>query len=118
MPLAFIPRRAAERHAVVNGAVVADFRGFADHNAHAMVDEKAAPYLRAGVDFDTGKEAAEMRCQEREPPQPCMPQIVGETGHEQCMKTRVAGDDFPSIECCRIALEYDGYLFFKAGKHN
>jgi hypothetical protein len=83
-----------------------------------MIDEKAAPDLRAGMDFDTGKEAAEMRRQAREPSQPCTPQIVRKAVHQQCMKTRVAGDDFPSIARCRIALEYNRYLFFKTSKHN
>src|SRR5258706_4287721 len=116
MALAFIPRCAAERDAVVNSAVVADFSGFADHNANAMIDEKAAPDLRSGMDLNTGKEAAEMRCQAREPPQPCTPQIVRKAVHQQCMKTRVAGDDFPSVARCRIALEYNRYLFFKTSK--
>ena len=34
-------RRAAERHALVDGRVVADLGGLADHHAEAMVDEHA-----------------------------------------------------------------------------
>ena len=39
---AALERGAAQRHALVDGAAVADFRGLADHHAHAVVDEHAA----------------------------------------------------------------------------
>src|SRR6476660_3945724 len=43
VPLALVPRGAAERDAVVKRAVVTDLRGFADHHAHAVIDEKPPP---------------------------------------------------------------------------
>ena len=49
---------AAQGHLVVNRAVVADLGGFAEHDAHAVVNEQAAPDFGAGVNFNAGKAAA------------------------------------------------------------
>ncbi len=51
--LAVVLARAAERHALVQGAVVADFGRFADDHAHAVVDEQPLPDFGARVDFDS-----------------------------------------------------------------
>ena len=67
--VAAIERGAAERHALVDGAVVADFRGLADHHAHAVVDEHAPADLRAGMDLDAGEPAADVRGEAPEPAQ-------------------------------------------------
>ena len=58
--LAGIVARAAERHAVVDRAVVTDLGGFADHDAHAVVDEQAAADGRARVDLDAGQVARKL----------------------------------------------------------
>src|SRR5690242_2100635 len=52
--LTAIERRAAERHALVNRAAVADLRRLADNDAHAVIDEHARANLRAGMDLDAG----------------------------------------------------------------
>ena len=52
MALALAPAGAAERHAVIEGAVVADLGGLADHHAGAVVDEEAQPDGGPGVDVD------------------------------------------------------------------
>ena len=36
---------------------IADFSGLTDNHAHAMVDEKAAPDRRTGMNLDTGQPA-------------------------------------------------------------
>ena len=46
--------RAAEGHAVIEMDVVTDHSGFANDDAHAVVDEEASADLRARVDFDAG----------------------------------------------------------------
>ena len=80
VPLAAVPRRveaqAAQRDAVVDQHVVADFRGFADHHAHAVVDEEAPADRRARVDFHAGKEAVNLRQDARGPAQPTLPHPV------------------------------------------
>ena len=60
-------RRAAERHALVDGAVVADLGGLADDHAHAVVDEDAPADRRARMDLDPGEEAREVRDPAAEP---------------------------------------------------
>ena len=50
---------AAQGDVLVDGDVVADLGGLADHD-EAVVDEEIAADLRAGMDVDRGQEAAEM----------------------------------------------------------
>ena len=56
MPLFFLEAGAAERDALVDENVVADFRGLAHHDAHPVVDEQATADFSAGMDFDSGNE--------------------------------------------------------------
>jgi hypothetical protein len=59
--LAFFVARAAQRHALVEQHIVSDFGGFADHHAHAVVDEEPPPDVGAGVNLDPRQEAAGLR---------------------------------------------------------
>src|SRR3546814_10176241 len=43
MSLALVPADTAERHAVIEGDVLADLRSFTNDHAHAVIDEKAPP---------------------------------------------------------------------------
>src|SRR5205823_11813625 len=52
MTLDLFPLDAAKRDAVIQRAVIADLRGFADDHAHSVVDEDAAADRRPGMDFD------------------------------------------------------------------
>jgi hypothetical protein len=54
----------------------------------------------------------------REPAQTLPPQPMREPVHQQRMKTRVAGNDFPSIAGRRIAFKYDRYFFSEAREHD
>src|SRR5271168_3808787 len=42
--------RAAEGHALIERYVISDDSGFADDDTHSVIDEEAAPDLRAGMD--------------------------------------------------------------------
>ena len=53
MALALLLAGSAQRHALVQQYIVADLGGFADHGAHAVVDEAAPSNLRAGMDLDS-----------------------------------------------------------------
>ena len=55
MALALVPRRAAERDAVIERAIVADLGRFADDDAHAVVDEHPPADGGARVDLDAGR---------------------------------------------------------------
>jgi hypothetical protein len=52
--------RAAEGDALVEVAIIADHGRFADHDAHAVVDEEPLADHGAGVDLDAGERAAEV----------------------------------------------------------
>ena len=45
---------AAQGNLMINRTVVPDFRGFADHDAHPVVDEQLSADLRAGMNLDAG----------------------------------------------------------------
>ena len=55
---AFVPGGAAQRDAVVERDIVADYGGFPDHHAGAMVDEEAAANGGTGVNVDVGQHPA------------------------------------------------------------
>src|SRR5205085_4007911 len=51
---------AAQSDALVQQAIVADLGGLSDDDSHPVVDEEAAPDIRARVDLDPGKEAVDL----------------------------------------------------------
>src|SRR5574344_766783 len=54
MALNLLIGSAASRDAMVEGATIADFGGFPNHDARAMIDEKIPADFRGGMDFDPG----------------------------------------------------------------
>ena len=79
MTLASVLARTAERHALIYQAVVADFGRLPDNDAHAVVNDEAAPDNGAGVDFDTRPEAGPLRHATRQKAQVVAVQPMGET---------------------------------------
>ena len=57
---AAIERRAAQRHALINRAIIAHHGSLADDHAQPVVDEHAMANLRAGVNFNAGAHPPEM----------------------------------------------------------
>src|SRR5580693_4054683 len=70
MALARFLAGAAEGDVLIHEDVVADFTGFADDDAHAVVDEEAAAYGGSGVNFDACQGTRKLRdhASEGEPP--------------------------------------------------
>ena len=106
-----IQRGAAERYALVDGAVIADRGGLADHHPHAVVDEHAPADDRRRVDFDAGQPAREVRGKAPEPDQPMDPEPMREAMRPDGVQARIAGQHFPSRARGRVALEYAGDVF-------
>ena len=50
-----------KRHALKNRDIVSDLTGFADHNPHAVINEKSPADLGTRVNFDSRKEAGDLR---------------------------------------------------------
>src|SRR6267378_2847137 len=115
--LAFVPRSPAERHAVVQSAVVAQLCGLADHHPHAVVDEHAAADFRARMNLDAGEKTRDVRHEAGEPAHPNAPQPVRQAMNQERVKTGIAGEDFPGRTRRRVAFEYAGYVFANSGKH-
>src|SRR6266853_631084 len=115
--LALVPRCPAQRHAVVQGAIVPQFRGLADHHPHAVVDEHAAADFRARMNLDAGEKTRDVRHEAGEPAHPDAPQPVRQAMNQERVKTGIAGDDFPGRTRRRVAFEYAGYVFANSSKH-
>src|SRR5690606_10919849 len=109
--LSLVPGGATQGNAVVQGAVVADFGGFTDHHAHTMVNKKTPADGGAGVNFETGKPAADGRHPARQPYKASQPQPVRQPVMHNSMQTRVSGQHFKGIAGGRVALEYAGDVF-------
>ncbi len=68
MPLsAFVERCAAQGHALVNGASVANLCRLAHHHAHGMVKKDTVAYFGAGVNFDTSQCTGNVRDKATQP---------------------------------------------------
>src|SRR5207253_4956747 len=114
---ALVPGDAAQRDAVVERAVVADFRRLADHDTHAVVDEDAAPDARAGMDLDAGEEAGHVRKEPREPSQLRLPQRVRDAMQLERVEARIARENFPDRARGRIAFEHATDVFADSSEH-
>ena len=107
MTLAFVPRRTPQRHAVVQGAVVAYFSGLPYYHAHTVIYKKAPPNARTRMNFDAGHPTPHMGHKTPQPPQASAPHPMREPVHQQRMQAGIAGEHFPTIARCGIALKND-----------
>ena len=89
VPLAGILAGAAEGHAVVDGAVVADLSGLAEHDAHAVVDEQTLADGGTGVDLDAGAVASVLADPPRKEEMLVLIQPMGDAVIDQNVKTGV-----------------------------
>ena len=89
MALAGVLAGAAQRHAVVEGAVVADHGGLAEHDAHAVVDEQAPADPGTGVDLDAGLMPAALADPSRQKKVPALIQPVRDAVIDQNVKAGV-----------------------------
>ena len=97
MALAGVLAGAAQRHAVVDGAVVPDLGGLPEHNTHAVVNEQLAADFGAGMDLDAGempRQLTDEPCAEK----PFVPiQKMCDLVRDQHMKTGIQNDDLRHI---------------------
>jgi hypothetical protein len=102
---------------MIKRAIVADLRSFADHYAHAVIDENASSYGCARMNLYTCEPAPEMGNQARNPLEFGLPQPVCKAVIEQRVETRVTGNHLPGIACRGVTLENNRYAFLDTGKH-
>ena len=103
---ALVQTGAAQGDALVDGAVVAHDGGLADDDAESVVDEDPPADLRAGVDFDAGEDAAQVRDEPPRPQPAAAPQSVGQPVHQDGVQPRITGEDLEAAACRRVALVY------------
>src|SRR5271157_4482069 len=91
--------------------IISYFRGLADDDTGAVINEKAVADLCAGVYFYTRQKAVDMGKQSGiEQPSMC-PEIVGNTMHPDGMKSRIADKDLQNTLCRRVFFENCLYIF-------
>ncbi|MPM60586.1 hypothetical protein SDC9_107438 [bioreactor metagenome] len=114
---ALVKRRAAQRHALVDRAAVADLGRLADDHTHCMIEEHAVADLRAGVDFDAGEPARHMRDEAPQPLEAMRPTPVRRSMQPDGMQARIACDHFPGTAGSRVALKNALDIGSQAVKH-
>ena len=93
VPLADVLARAAERHALVEQAVVADLSGLANHNPRPMVDDKSAADPRARMNLNPGPHLRPLRDRARQKAQPAHMQPVRDAVIDRRVQAVVEQDD-------------------------
>ena len=111
MPLAVLLAGASESHALIESHIVADDRGLADHDAHAVIDEQAAPNLRAGMNFDSGQQTRNLREPAREQEKRMIPEPVIHAIEPDRMQAGVAEKYFQARLGRGIVLHHVGHVF-------
>src|SRR3546814_15585756 len=87
MSLALVPADTAERHAGIEGDVLADLRSFTNDHAHAVIDEKAPPDARARMNLDASEPARQIRVEARQPLQLMRPRSEERRVGKECVST-------------------------------
>ena len=93
---------AAEGDAVVEHDTVANLGGFADDDAHPVVNEEAAADGGAGVDLHTREEARELRQDARWALDVAGPQCVGDAVHPDGVKAGIDDGVLKIAACCGV----------------
>ena len=102
MALAGVLAGAAQSDTVVDGAVVPDLTGLAEHDAHAVIDEQASADGGTGVDLDAGAAAsvlADPAGKEKAlvPVQPVRNAVI-----HQNVKARIQQNDLQHVACSGV----------------
>ncbi len=98
------PGRPTKGHAVIKGAVFADFGGFADHNSHAVIDKKTLADTGSRMNLDAGQKAADMRNKAAEEIELSRPQCMSQPIKQQGMKPRVTEEDLGHAAHGRVSI--------------
>ena len=110
--------RAAQGDPLVEQAVVADHAGFADHHAHAVVDEHPLADAGAGVDFYAGGQPAELAHEPGHQGQAQAPKFVAEAMQGEGMEPRITEQDFQGAAGGRVPFLNDRQVGPKCLEHH
>jgi hypothetical protein len=115
--LACILTRTAEGYALIDKAVIPDNCGFADYNSCSVVDNKAAAYLGARVNFNTGFSHRSLRDKPRNKLHIVGEKPMGSSMAADSLISRIQKHYFNTASCGGIALLEGGYILFHSVKH-
>src|ERR1700734_3870535 len=105
MPLALFLTGSTQRDSLIQGDVVADDSGLANYRAHTVVDEKAAADFRAGMNFNSGEQARELRDESGQQAHSMPPKPAAYMMSPHRVQTGVAGKNFEIGARGRVRLE-------------
>ena len=110
---AFVERGAAQCHALVDGATVANFCRLAHHHAHRVIEKHALANLGTRVNLNTREKACDVRHKAAQPFEPVIPKPMGTAVKHQCMQAGVAGERLPCVARSWVAVKNGMYVDFK-----
>lgn len=105
MAFAFDERCPPQRDPLVECDVGRDLRGFADNDAHAVVNEQPLADDRAGMDFHPGDEPSRGRNPSRQQFKSDSPQPVGHPMGPKGVNAGIEQNDFQRVSGGRIAVK-------------
>ena len=116
MALSLLLARAAERHALVERDVVADFRRLADDDACTVVDEQALADRRARMDLDARQEAGKIRDHARYEHPAALVERMRDAMEPDCMKAGITEEHFNHAARSGVALKDNADILAKPRK--
>ena len=93
--LAFVQGCTAQSHAVINGATIANFSCFTNHNAHAVVEENTFAQLGPRMNFDARHPARKVGNETSQPFEPSTPARMSPAVKHHRMQARIAREHLP-----------------------
>ena len=117
MAFTLVQRRAAQGHALVDGAIITDVRRLTDHHTHAVVDKNSPAHDRAGMNFDTGEEARELRNPAAGPFEIGQPEPMCKPMPSKRMHAGIQRQNFERRACGGIAFQHHRDIFPQSSKH-
>jgi len=112
----FLPG-AAKRDALIQEAVIPDFSGFADNDAHAVIDEKTASDGRAGMDFNAGYPAGGLGNEARDEGDASPVKRVGEAMKKDGVETWITQQNLDNALRGGVLAEDRVDLFLDRSEH-
>ena len=102
---------------MIDRAVVADLRGFADHHAHAVVDEDAPADADRRVNFNAGAEAPDVAHPAGKAVPALNPAPVRAAVKGKRMQARITEENLQGADGGRVPLQNGPHVFLDALKH-
>ena len=117
MPLAFLFAGSAQRHALIEQHVVADFGSLANDDAHSVIDKAAPSDGGAGMDFNAGQGAIKLRDDAGEQRKAGRVKLMGGAMQEDGMEAGVTEKDLDRALGRGVSAKNGLDLFPDGSKH-